>query len=416
MAGRTLRSRNPIEPSTSSTSTICPSQAVESPSSILGTLNFLVSEVAELKASIQSMNLVGLGDAITDLAARISKQEEAASSIKLKDRCRNAVRELGHTWKDLLSKRNAAFFNYLKCKEKSELYSTWIEDSPDFLPLKFRPKPIAGNNPKIEALRLTNAHSNYRSEAKALLAYSTTHLEKLESLEQQLIFIVDGLTDDEDLRKDILEQWKIDKSHGESTSKDRWDKRKAFLKKKKDEFEHGTTDPVPERDVRAQDDDPKTMTGKTTTKNDKLSTGRGRGKFSGPKVALTFAEIADNRPAGPKNSKNSANSKNKRRDTVANKNNKSNFTVRKDFSNFKHGSAPPQLSPPTGPPHNFSSFTPPPFTPPSLNTPSLLHFTPPPSGLPPPPGFSSPAYHHFLYPHQYPPRPPLPHPHHQYHG
>ena len=188
---------------------------------------------------------VSHGIAIHNLSQQITAlQITSVTQQKVADRnvnCEALKKQIQLTWSDNLRQRSKAFANFIKSKEKAELYENWLTESPDYLPLKFRPKTIAGNNTTIADLRMKEAKSAYKSEVQILRTYALTHENRVHEIDQQMKLAIEDIAEiTENDKSALLEWWKKETSEKEDLDRQRWQKRAAFLTKKKQEAEENS--------------------------------------------------------------------------------------------------------------------------------------------------------------------------------
>ena len=90
-----------------------------------------------------------------------SKNEELAE-ILLKEKHKRTVHEictrnLNLQWNQASLQRRKFYKNFVKNYKKHQLYTEWMGSSPNFLPLKYKPKRIPGETPNFTDARIREA-------------------------------------------------------------------------------------------------------------------------------------------------------------------------------------------------------------------------------------------------------------------
>ena len=76
----------------------------------------------------------------------------------LNDECQKLKKENSVKWKDIMNRRKKSYWHCLQNFKKADLYSNWVQDSPSYLPLKYRVKVNSSDSEtatqhKIEAAK-----------------------------------------------------------------------------------------------------------------------------------------------------------------------------------------------------------------------------------------------------------------------
>ena len=185
----------------------------------------------------QSEQIISLTNIISELRCDIHKREESVKSEEKDAACSAIKVSMERVWKDLLNRRSLTFEHYHKCLEKAKLYEEWITTSPEYIPLKFRPKAIVGNNKTVEKLRVEDAKKTYRTDVQLLMTYAASHQERIQATDELIVSAMKEHTEDESHIELLKQWWEKDVSEKEGVAKERWQKRKQFLIEKKEEYE-----------------------------------------------------------------------------------------------------------------------------------------------------------------------------------
>ena len=218
----------------------------------------ILSKLGEIQETIMHFNsrmdtLENKVDTLISLREASESEEAGNKALKLKD-------DLQPDWNQKLKNFASAIFNKTKCEEKAELYKKWIEDTPDYLPLKFRPIKLKNGNPSVETIRMKDAQHTYRSEVQSLLAYAESHNSKIQLIQQEMKCIIEASTDIIMQQDALLRIWNHECEVKQETSLSRWANRKKFLIEKREEALANGIEMTKDKDSKIKTD---------TDKNDK---------------------------------------------------------------------------------------------------------------------------------------------------
>ena len=98
----------------------------------------------------------------------IEERNQKLSEILLQEKRQKKTQEqsirvkrtISLQWTQSMNQRKKSYSNFVKNYRKAQLYKDWIESSPDFLPLKYKPKRIPGEIPSYTTAK------NRRSKAE----------------------------------------------------------------------------------------------------------------------------------------------------------------------------------------------------------------------------------------------------------
>ena len=82
-------------------------------------------------------------------------------------------------WNLKLIQRRFAFWNFIKNKNKAEVYRTWIQSNPVIIPRKFQMKQINNENHNHRKIRERLVMENYHAEIELLTLRAVSNEEKL---------------------------------------------------------------------------------------------------------------------------------------------------------------------------------------------------------------------------------------------
>lgn len=147
---------------------------------------------------------------------------------------------MSETWKELQNKRRDAFTKHNRNQELAVLYEEWQSESPDYLPKKFRPMKIRGNNSEVAEIRMNEAKSSFRSEVKMLKAHANNHLERLSTINEQAKDMINRSSGEDQCRETLYEKWSKESHDAEENVREKWiSKRTYFIKLKEDDLANG---------------------------------------------------------------------------------------------------------------------------------------------------------------------------------
>ena len=144
-------------------------------------------------------------------------------------------------WKETMNERKKSFWHGTQNFGKAKLYTGWIEDSPEYLPLKYRPKVNTSDSQITIDQKVILAKIKYRDEIKLLYQYSEDHDLKVLEVDSHMNEIIENITSSELHRNVLLQMWAEETEINENISRQLWTKRLEFLKRKKEEEEASGT-------------------------------------------------------------------------------------------------------------------------------------------------------------------------------
>ena len=176
--------------------------------------------------------------ASTDIANLTNILIKEKENDAVKESCKQIKRNIRITWGDLLHKRRKSYWNFIKNKQKSQLYSDWVKSAPDYLPLKFRPKKITGENHDCTKTRIKTAHYRYRDDIQLMMEYAKVHITRVKSIDSDFNALVKVHCRNNEELSAIKEMWESDTKEQEYLAAQLWtNKHEKFLNLKKHEDE-----------------------------------------------------------------------------------------------------------------------------------------------------------------------------------
>lgn len=192
----------------------------------VNTLETMISNVLSNQADIMKK--------LDNLLSEKNKKddEEAAQKVLTGTIC--------ETWKELQDKRYDAFTKYNRNVELATLYAEWQSETPDYLPKKFRPIKIRGNNSKIAEIRMNEAKSSFQAEIKMLKVHADTQLERLNVVNEQAEELIIKSSEDDKCRDTLNKKWDKECRNAEEKIRRKWiSKRDFFIKRREEDLANG---------------------------------------------------------------------------------------------------------------------------------------------------------------------------------
>ena len=179
----------------------------------------------EAKNSL-SISIERLENKITE-EFRANKLKEVALQIKDEHQV---------VWNDAMNKRKQSYWHSLQNQCKAALYEQWINESPQFLPLKYRPRVNPSDCQETVEQKVKLAEKQYRDDVNLMRHYEEIHAMRVSSADEHIQHILESV-DCEETRNLTAKLWNEEVQKNEAISQQLWKKRKAFLVKKKHEDE-----------------------------------------------------------------------------------------------------------------------------------------------------------------------------------
>lgn len=164
---------------------------------------------------------------------RLAKLNQEADIVK---------RKFSLKWKNSLNKRNQCFANHFRNQEKANLYSEWLESSPEYLPLKFRPHVSPGERDDIRKVKISEAKIIYNNSVTTMRNSSDVNKAKFSSIDEEMLNTITSESTSPAVCEVLKSRWESDCENGSSRAKELWQTRRQFLSTKKDESVRDGTD------------------------------------------------------------------------------------------------------------------------------------------------------------------------------
>ena len=155
----------------------------------------------------------------------------------VKENCQKIKQNLSLIWQETLNTRKQACWNSIQNYEKANLYEEWTNKSPNFIPLKYRPKRIENELPEVTRRRISEAKLKYRNDIDNMRTYAQRHIDKTEEMDDRIALLIEKSSEKEEERNMLNDWWSNDVERNSTISLQLWQKRKKFLVFKKNEEE-----------------------------------------------------------------------------------------------------------------------------------------------------------------------------------
>ena len=206
-------------------------------------------DIRELKAIVLNIATVcsNLVDASSLILSSLSKQETTLelatddinelsqfwfsdkSQTVLADKCQVLQIQIATKWQDKLNDRKLHYWHFIQNDKKSQLYTEWLECSPLYLPLKFRPTKLNNEVPAATQQRIEVARGRYRGEIEVLRSYAESHKRKYLDIDQNIDSLISSLTQSAAEIKILNTWWHNDTDRNAHISQQLWSKKRHFL-------------------------------------------------------------------------------------------------------------------------------------------------------------------------------------------
>ena len=200
---------------------------VISPTNGLCTRNNVEEEEDNIRERVKQLetSVKNLTDSATSQTA-IASEKTAAQKFK----AQNQV-----LWSDSMNSRKKCYWKFVQNDRKSALYERWTEESPQFLPLKYRPRANSTDSPVLIEQKIGQSHRKYRDDITLMKAYAEQHIVRTKKLDKVIQEEALGKDLGENVIREIKILWEEEAQKNELISLQLWKKRESFLIKKKKE-------------------------------------------------------------------------------------------------------------------------------------------------------------------------------------
>ena len=153
----------------------------------------------------------------------------------LEEQCTRVKRTIALQWTQCLNQRKKFYNNFVKNYRKAHLYSDWMESSPDFLPLKYKPKRVPGEISSYTDAKIAEARQRYKNDVNLMLEYSQIHQARVTTIDKTMHQLIESTCRNEEEASTLTHIWKDETSEQEMRAAQTWLKTERFLSRKKHE-------------------------------------------------------------------------------------------------------------------------------------------------------------------------------------
>ena len=218
---------------------------------IIGTRLIKVEQQFELLNRTHDKETIDLDSIISQLSdttTATKKIEETCETLQseiradrrmqqIEQECKSCIEGYAVPWRELLHLRAISYWHCLQNYSKAELYGEWLENSPEYLPLKYRPKVNSSDSQLAMEQKLKAAEQRYRDDIKLMYSYSEEHEEKVDGLDRRAQLLIEEMAESDDHGTILQQFWYEQTTINALKSKRLWIRRHDFLSKKKEEEE-----------------------------------------------------------------------------------------------------------------------------------------------------------------------------------
>ena len=173
----------------------------------------------------------------------IEEKNQELSEILLQEKRQKKTQEqsirvkrtISLQWTQSMNQRKKSYSNFVKNYKKAQLYKGWIESSPDFLPLKYKPKRVPGEIPSYTTAKIAEAKQRYVNDVNLMLEYSKIHQARVRKIDKTMLDLIKDSCTNEDETTTLGQIWTDETSEQEMRAAQAWLKTERFLTKKKHE-------------------------------------------------------------------------------------------------------------------------------------------------------------------------------------
>ena len=165
-----------------------------------------------------------------ELSEIFLEEKKQKSLVEL---CTRVKRRIALQWTQCLNQRKKFYNNFVKNYRKAHLYTDWIESSPDFLPLKYKPKRVPGEISSYTDAKIAEARQRYKNDVNLMLEYSKIHQARVTNIDKTMHQLIESTCRNEEEASTLSQIWKDETSEQEMRAAQMWLKTERFLSRKK---------------------------------------------------------------------------------------------------------------------------------------------------------------------------------------
>ena len=199
---------------------------------LANTQNFDFTSTAVTEEEICSIVNATVESKTKELSDFVLKEKKEKS---LKEKCNRIKHSIGLQWTQSLNQRKKFYGNFVKNYRKANLYKDWMNSSPDFLPLKYKPKRIPGETASYTKAKIAEAKQRYKNDVEQMLEYSKIHQGRVAATDKTVSELIERSCQTEEEESTLKQIWKDETSEQELKVAQAWLKTERFLARKKHE-------------------------------------------------------------------------------------------------------------------------------------------------------------------------------------
>ena len=199
---------------------------------LANTQNFDFTSTAVTEEEICSIVNATVENKTKELSDFVLKEKKEKS---LKEKCNRIKHSIGLQWTQSLNQRKKFYGNFVKNYRKANLYKDWMNSSPDFLPLKYKPKRIPGETASYTKAKIAEAKQRYKNDVEQMLEYSKIHQGRVAATDKTVSELIERLCQAVEEESTLKQIWKDETSQQELKVAQAWLKTERFLSRKKHE-------------------------------------------------------------------------------------------------------------------------------------------------------------------------------------
>ena len=193
-----------------------------------------VSKTSNIQLKEIKENTVVLTNIVQELESHASN---TTFNQILNDECQKLKKENSVKWRDIMNRRKKSYWHCLQNFKKADLYSNWVQESPSYLPLKYRVKVNSSDSETATQHKIEAAKSRYRGDIELMYQYSSEHEENANNADECAHTLIHDMTKSETHRTILRNYWEEEVVMNENISTQIWEKRHNFLVSRKNDEE-----------------------------------------------------------------------------------------------------------------------------------------------------------------------------------
>ena len=149
-----------------------------------------------------------------------------------------------HLWNQKIFNRRIAFWNFIKNKNKAEVYKCWIKSNPLVIPRKFQIKPIINEEESHRKIRERLTMEKFNAEIEMLTLRAISNEQRVNSIDAEMAKEIKNKAENNS-ETELIKLWKENCITEETKSLQRWEKSLKWFEKYAMEFSTQTKNQNP---------------------------------------------------------------------------------------------------------------------------------------------------------------------------